>query len=221
MSNLKILSAEDESKILAALAVNDLEWDQVLSSRHSLDLYKGDLLVATLQPNPITIVSTGFLYRNQPGSQALWGLLLQQENLPDPLRVSVRALALGLAKMVPAAAPSQEYLTELNFRDYKGKLTLETTVHNKVVKSDRCLSITYPNSAIKTLHERDLGKPFRDSSGRGVAMFVKGVHTPEDILKCRHMMLQVLDAELGVLQKDVTEKMERLTLWREGEISLV
>ena len=208
MNTLRILSAGDESKILAALPVKDLEWDRASSiTQGLLSLYNGDLLVAHLHPNPLNILYPGYLFRDR--SQDQWDLLLTQESLPDPLRVSIRALALGLA---------QKPITELDLRDHKGKLTVEILVHDKVVQTGNCLSITYPNGATKTLHNNDLGKPFMDICGNGVNMFVQGTYSPEDLDRCRKMRVQQLELELACLRRDIEKKEERLSLWKEGEI---
>lgn len=221
--NIKCLSAEDESRILDALAVKDLDWDKVSSGSSSLGLYKGDFLVGTIQPNPLNILFTGFLYRDKPDSPALWELLLHQAGLPSSLRESIQALSTGKAVVrdVPPHATLKEIITELNLRDHKGKLTVEVLVHDKVVRTGGCLSITYPNSAVKTLHVLDLGKPFTDSCGNGVNMFVQGLYSDEDLAKCRDMRVQQLERDLLGLRKDLGKKEERLTLWKEGEISVV
>lgn len=211
MNTLRILSADDESKIMAALPVKDLEWDRAGStSPELLYLYNGGLLVAHLNPNPLNILYPGSLFRDR--SQAQWELLLQQESFPDPLRVSIRARALGLAP---------KYITELDLRDHKGKLTVEILVHDKVVWTGNCLSITYPNGAVKTLHSNDLGKPFKDICGNGVNMFVQGTYSPEDLDRCRKMRVQQLECDLAGLRRDIEKKEDRLSLWKVGEISVV
>jgi hypothetical protein len=211
MNTLSILSAGDESKIMAALPVKDLEWDRAESiSQGLLSLYNGGLLVAHLNPNPLNILYPGSLFRDR--SQAQWELLLQQESFPDPLRVSIRARALGLAP---------KYITELDLRDHKGKLTVEILVHDKVVWTGNCLSITYPNGAVKTLHSNDLGKPFKDICGNGVNMFVQGTYSPEDLDRCRKMRVQQLECDLAGLRRDIEKKEDRLSLWKVGEISVV
>jgi len=215
---MNILSNKDEFKILESIPIKDLKWDRVSSkSPGLLELYDGCLFVASLQPNPINVLYRDFLLRGKPDPVSLWERVLSLEGIPPALKGTIKSLSAGAAEVRPVAPP--KYITEINLRDREGKLTVRVLLLDQGVQTDNFLSITYPNGTVKTLNNNDLGKPFMDSCGNGVSMFVQGNYSSEDLNRCRDMRVHQLEQELCGLHKDIKKKEEKLALWRDGEIS--